>query len=285
MGKQSFSAKRGNLWQFDPKDLVVIGIDTDDGPEHELYDERAKLPLEEPTVLNYMAIGVKQSVTIRKGPKGKPEVVDGRRRVLHAREANKRLKKAGDPEIRVPAVLEHGSEVHMGLTAIALNELRLEDDTLTKANKAVRLLNRNGNDYEAVANAFGVSVTAIKNWVKLIELSPKVKKAISEGQISASAASQLHGLDKEAQAHKLKKLTTGAKKKGQRRPTMKSAKKETGKKTVPGKRVLLKLITDEELSKSLDDGLIHGIRLALGDHIPDENTKLGQLLVKAGYVY
>lgn len=289
MGSQSFSkdqAKRGNLWGFDPSDLVIIGVDTKDGPEHELYDERAFLPLDEAMIVNMMAIGVKQSVTIRKNPAdNSAEVVDGRRRVLHAREANKRLKKQGEPEISVPCILEHGSEEHMQETAISLNEIRYNDPMMVKVAKCERLLARNNNDYAAAARAFGVTTAAIKNWVKVSELTPKVKKAIDQGVISPSAAAQLHGLEKEAQIAELDKLTEGAKKAGKKKATTKSAKKAAGKKTPIGRRVLMKLISDEELSAKVEPEIIFGIKLALGESIPEPNSKFGKLLEKAGHTF
>lgn len=285
MGSQTFKAKRGTLWQFDPDDLIVIGHDTKDGPEHELYDERIKLPLNEEMILNLMAEGVKVSVLVRKGAKGKPEIADGRRRVLHAREANKRLKKAGEPLIVIPAILEHGDELHMANVAIGLNEIRHDDDTMVKAAKAVRLLQRNGNDKKATALAFGVTTTTIKNWTKLIELAPAVRKAVAANEIAPSAAIQLADLDKDEQISALKKLKSGAKKEGKKRATTNSAKKSQGKATAPGKRILKKLVEDEDLSASLDPGIIHGLKLALGMYIPGKTTKMGKVLLKAGYTY
>lgn len=284
MGRQSFSAKRGNLWQFDPDHLVIVGLDTEDGPEHELYDKRIHLPLDESMVLNLMAIGVKQSVTIRKSG-DTAQVVDGRRRVIHAREANKRLKKAGDPTIVVPAVLERGSDGYFEEVSISLNEVRLDDEIMVKAEKAVKLLQRNCQDVNRTALIFGVSGTTIKNWIKLVELAPKVKKAVVNGEISASAASQLHGLEKEEQVAELDKLTETAKQSGKKKATTKSAKKSAGKVTTPGKKVLMKLITDEKLSSGLEPEMVYGIKLALGEHVPDKESKIGQLLIQAGYNY
>ena len=287
MAAATLPAKRGNLYQFDPNELVVIGVDTKDGPEHELWDERIRLPLEESMILNLQAIGVKESVIVRKGTsaKGGYEVVDGRRRVLHAREANKRLKKAGEPLLYVPALIEQGDETHMTGVSISLNEIRKDDDTLTKAEKCMRLLHRNGNDHKAAAIAFGVSVAAIKNWAKVAELTPKVKKAVAAGEISASAAAELHGLEKEAQIAKLDKLVSHAKANGRKKATTSSAKKEAGKKTAVPKRVLLKLVGDEELSSGVPPEVIFGIKLALGAHLPGESSKLGKLLVQAGFKY
>lgn len=279
-------AKRGNAYQFDPNEPVIIGLDTSDGPEHELWDERIKLPLDESMVLNIMAIGVKESTLLRlnKGT-GKYEVVDGRRRYMHAREANKRLKKAGEELVYVPALIEQGDDVHMQGVAISLNEIRRDDNTLVKAEKCMRLLQRNGNDYKAAAIRFGVSVVAIKNWAKVAELPSKVKRAVADGQISASAASELHGLEKEQLIAKFDKLVAGAKANGKKKATTSSAKKAAGKKTGVPKRVLVKLVEDEELSAKLEPEVVHGIRLAIGLHVPGETSKMGKLLVAAGFKY
>jgi ParB family chromosome partitioning protein len=280
-------AKTGKLLQFDPNEPLVIGVDTKDGPEHELWDERIKSSLDESMVLNIMVFGVKTAIVLRKSmaSDGKYEVVDGRGRILHAREANKRLKKAGEPLLYVPATLENGDEVHMESLTIALNEIRREDNTLVKAEKCMRLLQRNGNDARAAAVTFGVSVAAIKNWVKVAELTPKVKRAVAAGEISASAAAELHGLEKEDQIAKLDKLTSHAKANGKKKATTTSAKKESGKRATMPRRVLMRLIGDEELSSRVEPEMIHGIKLALGEHVPGETTKLGKLLAQAGYKY
>lgn len=277
-------AKRGNLYQLDPNEPYIIGLDTEDGPEHELWDERIKLPLDESMVQNIMAIGVKEPCVIRHNKAaGRYELVDGRRRIVHAREANKRLKKAGEELVYVPCTLEAGDEIHMAGVAISLNEIRKDDDTLVKAEKCMRLLQRNGGDHKAAAIRFGVSVTAIKNWEKLSQLTPKVKKAVAAGSISASAAAELYGLEKEAQTAKLDKLVAQAKASGRKKATTSSAKKETGKRIAVPKRVLLKLVQDEDLSSSVEPEVIFGIKLALGVHLPPESSKLGRLLAKAGF--
>lgn len=277
-------AKRGNLYQLDPNEPYIIGLDTKDGPEHELWDERIKLPLEESMIVNIMAIGVKETCLVRHNKaQGRYEVVDGRRRIMHAREANKRLKKAGEELVYVPCMLEAGDEAHMAGVAISLNEIRKDDSTLVKAEKCMRLLQRNGNDHKAAAIRFGVSVAAIKNWAKVAELTPKVKKAVASGEISASAAAELHGLEKEEQIAKLDKLVGVAKATGKKKATTSSAKKEAGKRTSVPKRVLLKIVQDEELSSGVEPEVIFGIKLALGVHVPPEGSKLGKLLAKAGF--
>lgn len=280
-------AKTGKLLQFDPNEPLVIGVDTNDGPEHELWDERTKLPLTESMVCNIMVLGIKEPVVLRKSMahEGKYEVVDGRGRILHGREANKRLKKAGEPLIYAPAVLENGDEVHMASVSIALNEIRREDNTITKAEKCMRLLQRNGNDHKAAAVTFGVSVAAIKQWVKVAELTPKVKRAVAAGEISASAAAELHGLDRIAQMKKLDKLIGEAKTNGRKRTTLSKVKKETGRRVAVPKRVLLKLVEDRAFASGVSADMLTGIKLALGAYVPSETTKLGKLLAQVGFKY
>ena len=274
--------KRANVFQFDPNDLIIIGLDTKDGPEHELWDERIKLPLEESMVQNIMALGVKETVTVRRGPKGY-EVVNGRRRVLHSREANKRLKKQGEPLVKVPALVETGDENHMEKLTISLNEIRKDDDTLTKAEKCIRLLQRNGRDYKEAALVFGVSVAAIKQWEKIAELTPKVKKAVAAGEISASAAAELHGLGKEGQVAQLEKLLSAAKATGKKKTTTAKARKMAGRRVSVPKRVLLKLLNDDALAPGLSNDMQLGIKLALGTYVPPITWLVGRLLAQAGY--
>lgn len=285
MAAAPMPAKRGNLHHYDPNELVIIGLDTKDGPEHELWDERIKLPVDDKVVANITTYGVKEPVIVRKGVDGRVEVVDGRGRTRASREANKLLKKSGEELLYVPVVFESGDEVHMQGVSISLNEIRRDDDTIVKAEKCMRLLARNGNDIKAAAGAFGVSTAAIKNWIKVGELTPKVKKAVAAGEISASAAAELHGLEKEEQIAKLDKLLAGAKANGKKKATTSSAKKAAGKKTVVPKRVLMKLVEDEEMSAKLEPETVFGIKLALGIHLPGETSKLGKLLVQAGFKY
>lgn len=281
-------AKRGNLHHYDPNEPVIIGLDTKDGPDHELYDERINLPLVEATVLNIMAIGVKEPIVLRKGPEGRLEVVDGRGRIRHAREANKRLKKLGEELVYVGAVFEAGDETHLQGVMISLNEHRADDNVVIKAEKCIRLLGRNGNDYKAAAAVFGVTTAAIKNWVKMASLSSKVKKAVAQGDISASAAAELHGLEREEQVAQLDKLLAGAGTKTngkKKKASTASAKKAAGKSTGVPKRVLVKLVEDEDLSSKFEPEVAFGIKLALGLHLPGETSKLGKLLVQAGFKY
>lgn len=83
--KTAIDAPRENMFRVEPEKMVLV---TDEN--HPLYDPRVHLPLRENLVLNIMAHGVKEPILIRKNG-DTFEVVDGRQRVKHAIEANKRL--------------------------------------------------------------------------------------------------------------------------------------------------------------------------------------------------
>jgi len=279
MAKTSFNAARFSGFMFDPDDLVIIGHDTDDGEEHPLWDERIKLALDEAMVVSIMAIGVKEPILVVKMKIGNKEVavvVDGRRRVLHAREANKRLKKLGEPLVKVPAKVERGSDEHLSHVAVALNEIRRQDEVLVKANKALRMINRGSTEAD-VAVAFGVSQMTIKNWMKIVELPAPVKKAVNQGVLSANAASKLHGLERAEQLKQLEKLTEEHKKTGKKVSGTKasasasaSGSDSNGKPKKPSKKDLKNVVSI--LSHETDPfiaGAMAGIRYALGEDIPE----------------
>ncbi len=206
----AFDAKRFTGWRLNPEDVVIIGLDTDDGPEHPAWDPRIKLPIKERFVLQLMAEGVVTPIQVYKETgNGPPIVAEGRQRIRHSRIANERLIARGDDPITVPAVLAKGSDERITRVGMFTNAHRQDDDVLTKAANAERLGQRNGNDDAATALTLNVSESTIRNWRKLMELTPDVRKAVNSGVLSANAASQLHGMTKDEQLEALKDVTSG----------------------------------------------------------------------------
>jgi ParB family transcriptional regulator, chromosome partitioning protein len=224
-------------------------------------------------VLSFMAIGVKEPILVVKmaiADVDVPVVIDGRRRIMHAREANKRLKILGETLLKVPGKPEKGSDEHLAHVSVALNEIRRQDDLLVKAAKAKRMIDR-GDEAAAVAVAFGVSKTTVANWLKLGELPAPVQKAINQGVLSAHAASQLHGLERKAQLAKLEELVAQHRQTG-KKVSGNQAKAKTGKTGCkkPSKKQLQYAIG--QLSQTPDPfmaGVTAGIRYALGEDIPE----------------
>ena len=160
MAKNSIDAYgasgKTNVLMFEPENLHLV---TD--KSHPLYDERIHLPISEAMVLNIMDQGVLEPIIVWKDPEsGLACVVDGRQRVRHTLEANKRLSKEGKEPLLVPAVTKRGSAVRMAQAMVSANEIRQADTPLGRAKKMADALER-GHDEDDLALMFGVSVQAV----------------------------------------------------------------------------------------------------------------------------
>jgi ParB family chromosome partitioning protein len=278
---------------LDPSDFVIIGLDTKDGKEHVLYDERINLPLDEAMVLNIMELGVQMRVLVRRVGNSF-EVIDGRRRVMHAREANNRLVRAGKPPLLIrfdraanPEKLKcetkieirRAEEKRFATMMLSLNEIRKDDSPLKKADKLIRYIDM-GHDEDAAAITFGVNVGTIKAWLKLAQLSTHVRKLVDRGEISASAAAKFADMTDSEQNEAADKLIASGEK-----PTAKAAEKAKKSKdtngegaTAPGKRLVSKVLKVNEAEKDdegqplLSSDFVRGVRWVIGD-ISDTHIK------------
>jgi ParB family chromosome partitioning protein len=208
MAKQALNAKRLNAFSFDPDDLVIVGLDTTDGPDHPLYDERIKLAVNPALVANIQVYGVIEPVVVAKSD-DVVVVVNGRQRVRAARAANEQLRKAGCELVSVPVILRRGEDGHLVGVMISANEQRTDDELPQKLKKLERLLALGRSEDEA-ACAFGVSKQTIKNWLTVAEASPELRKAVISGQLPQTAALQLAQLPRAAQAEALQELEEAA---------------------------------------------------------------------------
>lgn len=271
-------AQRATAFMVDPDNLTVIGYDTQDGPEHELYDERVQWPLRENTILNIMKRGVIEPIVARKNGDA-IEIMEGKRRTLHAREAKKRLAAQGEKSFRVMVILKRVDEQEAMGILVSANEHREDDDVLTKAKKAGRMLDRGISEAE-VAGEFGVTQQAVKSWRKLLTCSAKVKKAVEQGKLSAAAAAELSTMSREEQDVEIEKLIAEAP--NGKRPTANDARSARNRRQgndeapVLKKRVLRRIVEfcdkrdDEALEKTegITPDLLRGIRLGIGDLDP-----------------
>ena len=266
MGGQAFDAKRSTVFNFDPDALVIIGLDTDDGPEHHLYDERIKRKnyVTAPFVDNVIEMGIIETVSVTKvGNQG--IVVDGRRRVIAARKANEKLRARGEELVLVPALLKRGDEDGLMGILISGNEHRMDDDPITRAEKAQRLKDRGRNNTQ-IGKYFGVSGTAVGNWLKVLDYIPVVKNAVRAGKLSMSAAIELANLSPEEQKTALEEMLASG------NTTVDDARSHGGGgggggggSTAPKKTLARKVIEDERAAKVLGDGFLKGVLWAIGD--------------------
>lgn len=198
-----------------PEQLKLV---TDKG--HPLYDPRVNLPVSQELVHSILEHGVLENVLVRKNGEENGiaviEVVDGRQRVRAAIEANKALLKAGKKPIRVPAfIVREDDKTTFGIM-VATNEIRQDDDPVTKGEKAQRML-KMGATMEEVCRAFGCSDQSIALYLKTLELHPDVQQRVKSGALALSvAARELSKLSREKQLEVLKEMETHGVTKGKK---------------------------------------------------------------------
>lgn len=248
MAKQfkNYEVKRSDCLWFDPEDLILI---TDkDSP---FYDPRVELPVDKGLVQNilYNLQGVLEPVIICKDGDD-PIVLAGRQRVKAARQANVQLVEQGLEPLKVPCLLKRGNGVDLFALSVSENEHRHDDTILAKAKKLQRFYNF-GGDRKGAAAMYGVSVQAISNWEKILDLNTKVINAIEAGMITASAASKLASLKRNEQDEKLEELLAES---GGKRPSGKKviSKTDNSKPKARTLKQIQKVMENEDLDIPAD---------------------------------
>jgi ParB family chromosome partitioning protein len=191
-----------SLLSFYPEKLVIV---TD--PASPLYDERINLPLDETMIRNIQTFGVLEPIIVTRDPdSGDVLVIDGRQRVRHALEANKRLDAAGLPLLLVPATTRKGDDdAALMSIMVATNEIRQADPPMVRAAKMQRMKAR-GMDDTNVALAFGVTTKTVENHLSLLDCARPVQKAIEQGFIGVSDAKYLSRLPPDQQRAKVEEI-------------------------------------------------------------------------------
>lgn len=220
---------------MDPADVTIIGVDTDHRVgDHPLADERAKHiragKLDAHKITSVRRLGVVVPIAVRKevfesepdedGKTTKTKhlvVVDGRHRAAWARAVNGEYAAAGKPEdkILIKVEIHDAEDDRAGDIMIAANEIRTDDDTVTKARKAARMIEVGGRAVADVAAVFGVGEAAVGRWIKLLKMSPKVLKAVQADKLPASVVQKaMKGMDLAAQEAALETLLADAAQEG-----------------------------------------------------------------------
>ncbi len=122
--------------------------------------------------------GVIQPVVVRELSDGGYQLIAGERRLRAARLAGLAT---------IPATVrdDAGSAAETGLELALIENLQREDLNAIETAMAYRdLIERFGLTHEAVARQIGKSRVAISNALRLLELAPETREAISEGRIS-----------------------------------------------------------------------------------------------------
>lgn len=266
--KQALDGKRRNMFDMDPDELCIVGRDTEDGPEHALWRASALEGPEPDKVASIKEVGIIQSVAVMKTEvtiKGKKVVrtcvAAGRGRTIAARE----LKRAHGWEGEVPCVVFKGDAGVQLSIAATENHVRRQPDPLELADDAVRFSNM-GWDKARIAARLGVKPSRVADLLKVQELAAPVKKAISEGAVSVTAAATLSDLPKGEQAAKLDELKGGSGDKPAKRATVREVRKAVAK---AAGREAVQVMSGKQLEKALEVAEAYGS----GGGSPEERAR------------
>lgn len=194
-----------NIFEVDPQDLTIVGLDTEDGPEHprvggESGLVRVKLPVSDQLIRSIQRRWFGTVAAVENGDR--LEIVFGRQRTKAARVVNTRLAEAGRPPIKILVqVVPAGDEHLLSDITISENECRQDDDAYTKALKTRDYMKGDAlgpRTIEEAAIAFGCSEATVKSRLETLTLSPKLQEAVAEGLPIANALA-LKSLTPEAQ--------------------------------------------------------------------------------------
>lgn len=124
-------------------------------------------------------------------------LIAGERRLQAARLAN--LEK-------VPVIVREATEQDLLLLALIENVQRADLSPLETADAYKHLADQFHFTQEQIADRVGKSRVAVTNTLSLLELSPAVKQALAEGEISEGHARALKGLSPQSQSAALQTL-------------------------------------------------------------------------------
>ncbi|WP_186183863.1 ParB/RepB/Spo0J family partition protein [Burkholderia gladioli] len=193
-----------NLLDMDPEQFTLV---TD--PKHFLYDRRVHQAPNEKTIRNYRAEGVKEPILFyRDVENGKFLVVDGRGRVINARELNRRLIDEGREPITIPAIAltvpKDGAQKFVG-TMISMNEHRQEDSPMNRAEKMANA-REVGYSVDVIGILFGVDPATVVASMKLLDCCMAVRDAVEDGTITQAIAMKLSKMLPDEQRAKLEAI-------------------------------------------------------------------------------
>lgn len=182
------SARRaGDIFWVNPDEVDIY---TD--KSHLLFRDTAIEPPPEWLVLSLGATGSKVPLILRRDGK-RSGVVDGRKRLLAGREWNRRARLAGEPTIKLKAMLESGkTDRELAGLAELLNSLREQrDENPMRRARDLQRLKDLGYSVEELEAFTGQKAQRIREIMSLLDTAPEVQAKVAAGAFAADAAIEM----------------------------------------------------------------------------------------------
>lgn len=145
------------------------------------------------------ARGVIEPIVVR-AHAGRFQIIAGERRWRAARLAGLE---------HVPVVVRDASDDDVGLLALVENLQREDLNSIEEALAFRRLADRGGMTHAAIAAEVGRSRTAVTNTLRLLELTPEVRRLVETGKLRAAAGRALVPLDAATQVRLADEIVRG----------------------------------------------------------------------------
>lgn len=204
----------GNIFGRDPTTCIIVGLDTDDGPEHSLFDGPSnKRPLTEAGVAYAYTHGIDDPIfLVRDGQK--VLVVKGRKRTKELRAANERRVAEGLDPWLIKTIIIPGSHQTPGMRLKRIVEnwgLRNERSLMERIVEAQELLDHGDATRDDVAGWLMIKPVRLQAYLELQQLGARAIAGLNEGWLSPSAAAPLTKLSVKDQDEALAKVKPEAK--------------------------------------------------------------------------
>ena len=182
---------------FNPDKLIIVA-----DKSHALYDPRAEVQGEKRAklVASIARLGVLSPVVVRRNgvdSNGAPlvEVIDGRQRVLAAREVNRQRREVGRTDlVLVPATVRRSKNDDKAFEEMVSANIHVESDRLIEARKLAKYI-EDGHDKADALVVFGLpNMRALNDMLALTDCSKQVQVAVENGEITLSVARSLSTL-------------------------------------------------------------------------------------------
>jgi len=225
MGEQRFKGRaRINGHYVHPfEELCVVGLDSKhrSRAEHIYFDERALLVPDPLQVENVVENGVIVDVLYKPLDCSRDErfpakwramktvaiIVEGRQRTMWARAATEIRTERGhaEPVVFVPAREIKGSELQIWLRSRSANAVRVAPSPTMLAREMLELRGMGCSD-SSIANTYACPTSEVEEYLRLLELSPRVVAGIDGMSITRSAAKLLREMNHAEQDVEIERL-------------------------------------------------------------------------------
>ena len=244
-GKAALQASRFDAFWLEPEKLKLI-VDK----SSPFYQARAEEPPDADLVRSMKAVGFLASEAISVFKDGATVcVLDGRRRTIAAREANRQLRAEKREPLRVSAILKKGTEADLYAVQCASNENRTGVSDVERARELSKLM-AYGKTVDEAGAVLGFNKGKAQRILALLDCSAAVQHAVEADKLSATAAAPLAKLERAEQDKKLAKLLaeSGGKRVRVRRVMRAVRKGDAAEQERPSRKAIQELLDTGKLS-------------------------------------